>query len=214
MLSACMMSRITPYQQKPTACIPRLPATSWQGYCALDTKHLAPLLILNTKPGGWMMILQGAEAAYPSMSSSKICIRLRNSVGSNACRSINPRGMPSSSFQKGSQKLRFNTTGPNSLPRAAVSSNALAMSMPTKWKRLRWLAVLDKGLMYSWLQMGPPAQNRSKLPRRRAAQMLLNHSRVTPPLSIPASPMKVTFNGWRHTFCPCSQSEHYFAWQI
>ena len=73
------------------------------------------------------------------MSICSTCISDRNSVGSSACRSMRLKGTPSSSFQKGSANVRLSAIGPSSLPRAAVSSSALARKRPTKWKRLRWL---------------------------------------------------------------------------
>mmetsp|Transcript_6439 Transcript_6439/g.16018 ORF Transcript_6439/g.16018 Transcript_6439/m.16018 type:complete len:305 (-) Transcript_6439:201-1115(-) len=138
----------------------------------------------------------------PSMSMSRMDMRERNSVGSSCCRSIRLRGMPSSSFHRGSQKGRLRVMGPSSLPRAALSRMALAMNSPTKWNFLRCEGVEDRGLMYSWLCCGPAAQNSSGEPREMELDREENHSRVTPPLSMPASPMKVTLSGWRHTAWP------------
>ena len=53
-----------------------------------------------------------------------------NSVGSSSCKSIRLRGMPSSSFQNGSQKDKLSVMVPSSLLRAADSSIACAL-----WKK-------------------------------------------------------------------------------
>mmetsp|Transcript_11483 Transcript_11483/g.34023 ORF Transcript_11483/g.34023 Transcript_11483/m.34023 type:complete len:451 (-) Transcript_11483:164-1516(-) len=138
----------------------------------------------------------------PSMSMSSSDMSERNSVGSSSCRSMRLSGMPSSSFQNGSAKLRLSVMVPSSLARAALSKIALAMKSPTKWNFLMCDGLLDSGLMYSWSLAGPQFQNRSGELREMAVDSAQNHSRVTPPLSMPASPTNVTLTGCRHTAEP------------
>eukprot|EP00955_Chlamydomonas_euryale_P042337 352274-Chlamydomonas_euryale.AAC.3 len=111
-------------------------------------------------------------------------------------------GMPSSSFQNGSPKLRLSVMVPSSLARAALSRMALAMKSPTNWNFLMCDGLLDSGLMYSCSLAGPTDQKRSGELRMSAEESAQNHSRVTPPLSMPASPTNVTLSGCRHTAEP------------